>query len=321
MSDGHRHAGFALVELLIASALGILLIGGALSIYIAGSASYRVNEAMARVQETGNVALAIVSDDLRRAGYWQRVQETASIAGRRADPLTPLSVAFRPAKDCYTDYYINADVPVETAGEAQIGAANPFRGCIGDAMRRAGTDILVVRHAASTPTLPPAVQPGRLYVVSNFLGGALFVGGQALPAGYTAADTISEVETYAYYVNPASSGAATEPSLRRMRLSAGPAIDDEELVSGVEDLQVQLGIDADDDGAVDEYVSAGAPIADPQSVVAARVWLRVRADSPELGFKDGATYRYADVSMTPNDGFRRQLVSSTVNLRNARNTL
>ena len=309
------------MELLIASALGILLIGGALAIYVSGSASYRVNEAMSRVQETGSVALGIVSEDLRRAGYWERTQATTSITGRSGDPLTPLPVAFRPASDCYADFYINIDAPIESADETQVGAANPFRSCIGDAMRHAGTDILVVRHAATTPTPLASVQAGRLYVVTNFVGGALFVGGQPFPVGFTAADTISEVETHAYYVNPSSSGAASEPSLRRMRLNAGPVIEDEELVSGVEDMQVQLGLDSDDDGAVDEYLSAGAAALDPQDVIAARIWLRVRADNPEVGFKDDATYQYATVSIAPKDSFRRLLVSSTVQLRNARETL
>lgn len=321
MNTPRLQSGFSLVEVLIASALGILLIGGALAVYSNGSAAYKVNEAMSRVQETANVALGIVADDVRRAGYWPRVQDTTSVTGRASDPLTPLAAAFRPANDCYTGYYNNIDVAIEAAGETQVGAANPFRKCIADASRRASTDILVVRHAAQTPTALASVQAGSLYAVTNFMGGALFVGGQPLPAGYTAADTISEVETFAYYVSPRSTGAPTEPSLRRMRLGPGPVITDEELVSGVEDMQVQLGIDSDSDGAVDEYLSAGAAVASPQSVIAARIWLRVRADSPELGFQDAATYQYADVSIAPKDGFRRLLVSSTVQLRNARASL
>jgi type IV pilus assembly protein PilW len=313
--------GFGLVELMIASALGLLLIGGALAIHANGTATYRANETVARVQETANVALQLLVEDLRRAGYWAQTKETAAITGRASDPVSPLPPGSAPANDCYARYYSNVDVRVETAGEAQVGAANPFAGCIDDAMRRPGTDILVVRHAAATPTAPGAIANGRLYLVSSYLAGALFVGGSPLPAGFTAADPVHEVETAAYYVNRASAGAAAVPSLRRVRLDAGPALIDEELVSGIEDLQVQIGLDSDADGAVDGYVSAGTPGLDPRQVFAARLWLRARADRPELGFTDEATYSYADISFQPADGLRRMLVSSTVQVRNARQSL
>jgi type IV pilus assembly protein PilW len=321
MTRRNCQRGFGLVELMIATTLGLFLIGGAIAIHLNGSATYRVNEAIARVQETANVAMDIVVEDLRRAGYWAQTKETAAIIGRANDPLTALNAALEPGNDCYAGYWINIDRRVETAGDAQTGAANPLRGCIGDAIRQPGTDILVVRHAAADTITFAAVQNGRLYLVSNFLGGALFVGGQPLPSGYSAADAIHEVETYAYYVNRASSGAPTEPSLRRMRLSAGPTLSDEELVSGIEDMQVQLGVDSDADGAVDQYVSAGAAGIDPDQVVAARIWLRARSDNAEVGFTDDATYQYADVSIRPNDSLRRLLVSETVQMRNARQAL
>lgn len=321
MTGIRSQRGIGLVELMIATVLGLFLIGGALAIHSTGNATYRTNEAVARVQETADVALAIVVEDLRRAGYWSQTSETTSITGRSADPVTPLAVATAPANDCYSGYYNNVDVSVEAAGEAQTGAANPFRRCITDAMRRPGTDIVVVRHAAATPTPPGALVNGRLYLVSNFMGGALFVGGGPIPTGYLPTDPIHEVEVHAYYVNGASAGDAGVPSLRRIRLAPGPALVDEELVSGIEDLQVQLGLDTNADGAVDSYASAGAPGVDLQQVVATRVWMRARAEHEELGFRDEATYAYADVSTRPNDGLRRLLVSSTVQMRNARSAL
>jgi hypothetical protein len=52
-----------------------------------------------------------------------------------------------------------------------------------------------------------------------------------------------------------------------------------------------------------------------------RLWLRVRADAPEVGFVDGRTYTYGDKEAVAIDaavqGFRRLLVSRTIRLRNA----
>jgi len=56
-------------------------------------------------------------------------------------------------------------------------------------------------------------------------------------------------------------------------------------------------------------------------VVAVRVWVRVRAEQPEVGFVDNKTYRYADVEFTPAGDearFRRTLMSRTITLRNSR---
>jgi hypothetical protein len=53
--------------------------------------------------------------------------------------------------------------------------------------------------------------------------------------------------------------------------------------------------------------------------LAVRVWVRVRAERAERGFRDTAKYVYADQDVGPfNDAFRRVVVSKTVYLRNAR---
>jgi hypothetical protein len=45
----------------------------------------------------------------------------------------------------------------------------------------------------------------------------------------------------------------------------------------------------------------------------------VRAENPEVGYKDTRTYQYADQDIpAPNDAYRRVVVSKTIYLRNAR---
>ena len=75
---------------------------------------------------------------------------------------------------------------------------------------------------------------------------------------------------------------------------------DQEVISGIEDLQVQFGIDRNDDGAVDRYVDPdNAVLATNPRIRAVRVWLRMRADRPEPGFNDTRVYTYADQQFTP----------------------
>ena len=66
-----------------------------------------------------------------------------------------------------------------------------------------------------------------------------------------------------YYVSRDSTGRRNWPSLRRKRLVGGtrPAFQDEELVSGIADLQVTIGLDdpADLDADVDRWINPGEP--------------------------------------------------------------
>jgi hypothetical protein len=111
---------------------------------------------------------------------------------------------------------------------------------------------------------------------------------------------------------------------------------------GVEDFQVQFGIDTgdyDNDGSIDpdadlngdgipesdgratRYVNPDFPDLDRVQVVSVRVWVRLRAEQRDPGFVDDRTYRYADVEYTPagdERNFRRLLLSRTIALRNAR---
>ena len=62
-----RKRGFSLVELMIAMVLGLFLIGGVVSVFLANRQVYRQNENLARVQENARYASEVVSRDVREA--------------------------------------------------------------------------------------------------------------------------------------------------------------------------------------------------------------------------------------------------------------
>jgi type IV pilus assembly protein PilW len=61
--------GFTLTEFMIAMALGLLLIAGVIHVYVASISSWRVNDDLARMQESGRVAIDMLERDLRMAAY------------------------------------------------------------------------------------------------------------------------------------------------------------------------------------------------------------------------------------------------------------
>ena len=63
-------AGLSLVELLVALAIGSVLIVGAVTVYSNSRSTYAVNESIARLQERGRYVMSVVEPDIELAGYY-----------------------------------------------------------------------------------------------------------------------------------------------------------------------------------------------------------------------------------------------------------
>lgn len=60
----NRQAGFSLVELMVAAALGLLLIGVVGSVYLSGRQSFRDQDETSRIQENGRFVMNVISNVL-----------------------------------------------------------------------------------------------------------------------------------------------------------------------------------------------------------------------------------------------------------------
>jgi type IV pilus assembly protein PilW len=63
-----RIAGLSLVELMISLVLGLLVVGGAITVFVSNSQTYRATESLGRIQESGRVAFELMARDLRESG-------------------------------------------------------------------------------------------------------------------------------------------------------------------------------------------------------------------------------------------------------------
>ncbi|HLU62461.1 MAG TPA: PilW family protein [Gammaproteobacteria bacterium] len=299
-----RQGGVTLIELMVAMVLGLIIIGGVFAVYLSTADARRTNETIARIQEDARFALRTVKDDLRLAGNWGKTRTTGTLDGFKGLPtqLDPIS------GDCEDRWYIDLVQAVWAAN-----GTNPFSGTCVPA-HLANTDMLAVRYAA--PEEATTLTSGVMYVRSDMARGEVFDGGVGATGSYSVDAEDHALVTHLYYVRPYTRVAGDNlPSLRRIRLAPGPALVDEEIISGIEDFQVQYGIDDDGDGSVNRYIDPDAGV-NTARVIAIRLWVLARADSAEVGFTDDQAYQYADRKYTPNDGFRRMLVTSTILLRN-----
>jgi type IV pilus assembly protein PilW len=330
-----KNSGWSLLELMIGLAIASVVLTGAISLFVHSRDLLAANESVARLQDQARHALAVIVRDIELAGSYGFGLEPRTLrvvsggelsraiaAGeelRQGAPPVPLPASIH---DCGENFAVDLSRSVE-------GSNNGFAPGIG-ASRCApsasaggavtGADSLTVRHATGTAT-PMA---GRLQLFSNRFatqsGQALFADGRA-PGVSSDDQRTFDVVVRTYYVARDSVERAGWPALRAKTLTSiagAPGFRDEEILPGVEDLQVQFGIaESATSDAVTRFVDPDAVELLATTPRAVRVWMRIRAESTERGFREDRAWRYADkefATTTDDRGIRRMLLSRTVNL-------
>lgn len=64
-----RARGFTMIELMVAMLLGLIVIGGVSSVFLAGQQTYRANEALSDVENGSRTAFEMLTRDLRDVGF------------------------------------------------------------------------------------------------------------------------------------------------------------------------------------------------------------------------------------------------------------
>jgi type IV pilus assembly protein PilW len=314
-----------LIELMVALAIGSFLMIGAVTVFMQSRTTFRISESVSRLQESARFVLDAMEPDVRMAHYWGLTTRSNQLLGR-ARPTDP--IAFAVGNDCGANWSVNL---MEAVG----GTNNGYGwACAAFGVAQATADTLVARRVAED--FDPAPSANTLYVQSARLEDSQLFVGPGLPAQpLPATSQTHRLIVNGYYVSRNSAldvPGTNVPSLRMKTLvggAGGVRVIDQEVLPGVEDMQIQFGIDTDvvgavNRGSINRYVNPGDPLLDPVAnpnteVLAVRLWLRIRAERRENGFTDTTTYAYADQNAGPfNDPFRRIVVSKTIYLRNAR---
>jgi hypothetical protein len=99
---------------------------------------------------------------------------------------------------------------------------------------------------------------------------------------------------------------------------AQPGMTTECLAAGIEDLQVEYGIDTSGDGFANAYVADPTQV-QMQTVVSARIFLLARTVENDIRYDNDKTYNVSNaVPFTPGDNFHRRVLSTTVAIQNIR---
>lgn len=319
----HIHSrGFSLIELMVALVITLILLAGIGQIFLSSKKSFNIQDALARMQENGRYATETLVQDLRRAGYWGGNADINKIIDNTQGAEDPILPEDGTCTNTSWARMLTHKVFGKDDNRTSYGCLQPAATHVGD--------ILTVRYAAPWlvgGSTTPAFENNMIYLRSSLFESRLFKGSAEGSNPVPRAIRTAELIARGYYINPASPSAnrcpgnQAVPSLNRVTLNRSTgALTNEEMALGIENFQVQYGLDTDavPDNSVDQYVDAMV-YTDPrwEQVIAVRLWLLVRAECSETGYTNSNPYDMGNLpTFTPNDGYRRQLYTTTVMLRN-----
>ncbi|VXC06808.1 Prepilin-type N-terminal cleavage/methylation domain-containing protein [Pseudomonas sp. 8AS] len=344
---GRRQAGLSLIELMVAMAIALLMMGAILQLFLDVT---RTNDDMERTNaqiESGRFTFQAIGQGLLHAGFWDGyVPEYDDLASK--DIPTGYPASFLAPDPClayaswtaqYRDNLLR--MPVQSFAAVPSGCT----GVIQD--HKANSDILVVRHADTAVTATP--DGSKVYLQVSYCNTASTYDYVLAKEGFsmTRRDCSTAAATRRYVANIYY--LRNDNTLMRAEYVGGASEwNVQPLVDGVEGLVVELGIDhLSDSGAEVNYASAitwadplnkvsptnrgdGAPdggfVRCPAAgcsadqlinVVAAKLHVLVRATKPSPGYTDSKTYNLGAVALGPfNDSIKRHAYTTAVRLNN-----
>jgi type IV pilus assembly protein PilW len=340
-----KQRGLSLIELLVALAIGGFLIIGAVTMQSQTRKTFAVNEQSARLQETARYVISVIEPEIQLAGLYGFSNNPAgmryTLAGGdkfASDMRIGKSSVSPPAvlDSCGVNYVLDVAQTVQADNGTWTMSCTALGGG-----RSPSTDVLMLRRSGTESVLPSAT---KFQLYSNRMvpfDQRLFIGAAAPGPVVQGLTEVRDLIFESYYVSVNSDARVGLPALRLKQLSTDgttPTWLDQEVIRGVEDIQVEFGVDpgqdANGDGIPDDasndgmadlvngdskmYLPPDNAYAKSGQIVSVRFWVRVRAEEPEQGFLNTRTYSYAGINFTPNDQFRRVLMSRTVFLRNSR---
>jgi len=246
--------------------------------------------------------------------------------------LTPASVA----ADCgIGDWALDGKHPVELVNDhrgksAPVSLRATVFSCLDGAEVVPLTDLVSIKRTAADPSwrdgLPAAgltrsaAEQWYLRLVDGLQPQWQKLRPGDLPGADAGSAAVSywEVVSRIFYIRRYSDSSNENngvPTLCMENL-AGSAISARCLVEGVENMQLEFGIDTDADGVANRYMAAPGG-AEMERAVSARIHLLLRSINAIAGYRDQRSYRLGqNIIAARNDGFLRRVFSTTVQLRN-----
>lgn len=333
--------GFSLVELMVAITIGLIILAAVSAVFVNSKRSYSTQDRLSRLQENARFAIQFLTRDIRMAGYSGCAKDIVNVNNTLSSN---------------TSFWYNAAVPLEGIDNTDTnwspsGLASTL------ASRKANTDAIVIRSADPSLILPVSttmqsetvaigvssvaqINPNDIVMVADCSNADVMqvtgtgssslahaTGGgppgnstQTLSKAYDTAAQVMKFHTRVYYIKNRSDGT---PALYMQDNGT-----DQELVEGVESLQITYGVDTDttSDGTPNVYLKAGenglTTTAQWANVKSIRIGMLVRTPNDkdaDVNIRAGSSYEVnGDTSFTvpAGDKYQRRVFLTTIQVRN-----
>ena len=304
-ANPNRVQGFTLVEVMVSLTLGLFLLTMSMQAMLGINKSFTSIKRAARMQETARFAFALISNDIKQSRYWAGILAFSSFGGSSA--LADIN-----ASNCLeggTSWGRQIQQPIFAINNSAFNYA-----CVSNDDYIAG-DVLTLRGALTAKI--SSYDNEQIYIKGNGAQHRLFLGvDRALAVNNDLANTVSQqVFAHSYFVGDSNRTckSSTVPALFWQTLVNGRP-QKEELLAGVEQLQVSFAVDLNQDDRADSYLNA-AQVINWQSVLSVKIDLLIRSACPDMSHQDNNTYQIGDVNYQVNDHFIRQQYQYTYSFR------
>lgn len=318
LKTGQR--GMTLMELLVAMALGAVLLLTLTQFYSHARRAYTLQSEQARLQENARLALTLIGREVRMAGYLGCDAAVTVVTTATTSPDLPTAAfALRG--------YENGAGWTAPKGVTRVAGSDVLR------VIRAvpGRSLLAADMASPDAALSLTVNGEGLesndrLIVSNCLGADLFCASSisaltiqhasscnssaALSRAYSAGAQVMAYAQTQFFIGINPSGRAALYQVAWNGSGLGSA---QEWVEGVADLQLRLGLDTNMDGEVD---SEAAPSAVNDWSQVKRVRVSLLMEGAEAVLEAGQTLEVDGITHTFSDRKLRQVVRAEIALRN-----
>lgn len=322
--------GFSLVELMVAITLGLMIVAGIGTLFANTSRARSDLERSSQQIDSARYAVEVISEDLQLAGFY----------GELSAASFPLPATLPDVCSSDPSTWLAA-VPMHVQGYDQ---AVGVPACVPGSLVP-DTDVLAVRRVRTCQASSPgcdSVVPTEPYLQVALCGSS--PSSQRIGIAADSAFSLTQRDcttpaglrryvVHVYFISSNNGLGANTPTLKRLEFN-GSSFVEVPLADGIEQLQIEYGLDIDGDGSPDQYTAdptnfslpgcaTCAPATNWANVVTAKVHVLARSSETIPGHVDGKVYELgSNADGTPvrlgpfNDGYGRHVYSVAVRLMN-----
>lgn len=326
----------SLVELMVAMAISVTLLGGLVEVYLGSKQSYNLAEESSRLQENGRFAMDILTREIRGSDFWGCLRKPDN------------QVLYNNLDASSGDYDPSQHEFGEAVTGVDGGGSNPdsisFGGAYGKGINV--TQQMVQSSAVIHVNADNGLDQGDIIILSDCTSGDIFQVSNANPGGtgtvvhnsgavtspgnvsdpsitgcnganahclskvYGTDAQVYEMRRIGYDIQPGASGANG-----LFRTEDGNAV---EIIENVENMQILYGEDTDGDRfhTPNQYVNATDIGANIGNAISVRIALLLKGERDIMPQNTAQAHRLLDATVNTNDRRLYRIFTTTITIRN-----